>query len=206
MNKGGIATLEYNYVPDSYELYHHGVKGMKWGVRRYQNADGSLTNAGKKRYGKMSNDKLSKTLKKQVQKQRAEIHGGSNRWMSYSDIGENSKKAIKKFREDGDKYRNSDAYKKAQKQFRDLDKKYEAGKIDSEKYDAEYEKIQKSIYNPKFDTSVRYTNEGRKYAKEYVNGYGKDITVGYLQDLGYNKQVSEEFAKRIINSNRKTIF
>ena len=32
------------------ELYHHGIKGMKWGVRRYQNKDGSLTNAGKKRY------------------------------------------------------------------------------------------------------------------------------------------------------------
>lgn len=30
------------------ELYHHGIKGMKWGVRHYQNEDGSLTNAGKK--------------------------------------------------------------------------------------------------------------------------------------------------------------
>ena len=35
-----------------YELYHHGVKGMKWGVRRYQNKDGSLTAAGKKRAAK----------------------------------------------------------------------------------------------------------------------------------------------------------
>lgn len=41
-----------NYIlvlPD--ELYHHGIKGQKWGVRRFQNPDGSLTSAGKKRYG-----------------------------------------------------------------------------------------------------------------------------------------------------------
>ena len=34
------------------ELYHHGIKGMKWGIRRYQNEDGTLTNAGKKRQEK----------------------------------------------------------------------------------------------------------------------------------------------------------
>lgn len=38
------------------ELYHWGIKGMKWGVRRYQNKDGSLTPAGKKRYDEMSDD------------------------------------------------------------------------------------------------------------------------------------------------------
>jgi len=31
-------------------IAHHGIKGMKWGVRRYQNEDGTLTAAGKKRY------------------------------------------------------------------------------------------------------------------------------------------------------------
>ena len=37
------------------ELYHHGVKGQKWGIRKYQNPDGSLTPEGQKRYGHMQN-------------------------------------------------------------------------------------------------------------------------------------------------------
>ena len=47
------------------ELYHWGVKGQKWGVRRYQNKDGSLTPAGKKRYDNWSDDaKTATSLKK----------------------------------------------------------------------------------------------------------------------------------------------
>lgn len=44
-------TTCYRVGGKEFELKHHGVKGMKWGVRRYQNKDGSLTPAGKKRYG-----------------------------------------------------------------------------------------------------------------------------------------------------------
>lgn len=34
------------------ELYHHGIKGQRWGIRRFQNSDGSLTSAGRARYNR----------------------------------------------------------------------------------------------------------------------------------------------------------
>ena len=38
------------------ELQHHGIKGMKWGKRRFQNADGTLTSLGRFRYGKATTE------------------------------------------------------------------------------------------------------------------------------------------------------
>lgn len=47
----------------SNELQHHGIMGQKWGVRRFQNADGSYTAAGKKRYSVGEQKKINKIIK-----------------------------------------------------------------------------------------------------------------------------------------------
>ena len=49
----------------SNELYHHGILGQRWGVRRYQNEDGSLTSAGRRRFNKVTkSEKESEKVKK----------------------------------------------------------------------------------------------------------------------------------------------
>ena len=56
------------------ELYHYGMKGMRWGIRRYQNKDGSLTPAGKKRYNKeMAKLKAEEKVLKNKQKTQAKM-------------------------------------------------------------------------------------------------------------------------------------
>lgn len=52
LNKEVIDLWAYNYTVSPNELYHHGIKGIKWGRRRFTNKDGSLTALGMQRYDK----------------------------------------------------------------------------------------------------------------------------------------------------------
>ena len=70
-----IITSDGTFMSDN-ELLHHGIKGMRWGIRRYQNSDGSLTPAGIRRlekadikWAKKKNDKITAQAKKASQKE-----------------------------------------------------------------------------------------------------------------------------------------
>ena len=63
-------------------LIHHGIKGQRWGVRRFQNADGSLTDAGKKRY----TNKELKEIKNERSKYRIEAEQNDPRRKEMSRI------------------------------------------------------------------------------------------------------------------------
>lgn len=71
-----ISDLQHSVdAAEEYFLAHYGVKGMKWGVRRYQNKDGSLTDAGKKRLADQATGDYEERRKFRMGKKIAKLYG-----------------------------------------------------------------------------------------------------------------------------------
>lgn len=84
---------DYNHSP---ELKHHGVLGMKWGVRRYQNKDGSLTSKGRKHLDIKTNRKTKKQERRDAK---------LDAWKKGVQRSINLDREIKKSKQDRKKYK-----------------------------------------------------------------------------------------------------
>ena len=103
------------------ELYHHGIKGMKWGVRRYQNEDGTLTAAGKKR---KRNDYASEVKSMSTDELRRKVNRLNNE-QRYIELTRSSSSAVSK---------TADGIERATRSAGDINKIYKATKGDNNPY------------------------------------------------------------------------
>lgn len=113
MNKAERESMSYwndGLYTENDELYHFGIKGMKWGVRRYQNEDGSLTPAGKTRYAeeyKRESVKAMNDLQKQYTRMYVDSYNKAADIMNNGGIDKFNKKQAKKY---GKNYANREGY------------------------------------------------------------------------------------------------
>ena len=193
MDSKYLITKSGGFVGED-DLYHWGIKGMKWGVRRYQNTDGSLTSAGRKRYMNPDGTLNEKGKKKFGDKE----SGGESSGSSKSSSSTPSVSKIASDMSDADlqarvnRLRNEDAY-------RDLSKKlgYDEPKTELDIQIAQMEKqkkyleLQRDINN----LTPKKVSKGKKLMETLMNkviepaatSAGKKLLEQYLTDKGMEK-------------------
>lgn len=156
------------------KLMHYGVLGMKWGVRRYQNADGTLTPKGRKKYYEKSTNKLSKSGKKLQSIVR--------------DTASKNTDILKEYDEESNKLKSTKTNEHARKLINDINKKYDIYKKSKEEYEKTGSVKKKRLMELKYRDyedslgtleSANKRDVDRLYAK-----YKQKLAEKTLEDLG----------------------
>lgn len=171
------------------ELVHHGILGQKWGVRRYQNADGSLTAAGKRRYELQDGES---TVSK-VDFTKGALTNNSNGGSDSKKSNLNTRNQITKERQE--------LYDKLYKQ-RKLDK------YSGEEYDRKHDKLEKDIakelknkYGSDYDKASTFDknfDRGVKIVGSILLTYGAVKLTGLDKKVSnMNAQIFDEILRRM---------
>lgn len=166
------------------ELYHHGILGMKWGVRRYQNEDGTLTAEGRMRYG----DHVEQVEENQL---RSQMKSAVRRYGSKA--AEYEQKEIARAQKEIEKTEIGKEYKRVSEYLenvrKQIEKKYGNGSPTLSLSNADAKYIQKVF------------SEYGKAVKDYMykNGTMEKYTSMLLQEMGYrDTAVGREYVQWIL--------
>ena len=150
------------YPENDYRNYleHHGILGMRWGVRRYQNSDGSLTTAGKKHYSSEEKaTRIQKNNQSDLAKTYSRTKNSGNPYTVSKEFEEKAKNLIK------------ESYAKNKKSLDDAMDKYIEAVNQSDKYEREFDKLcekyGKEYYKSELKGNEEYYNTEREKSKLY---------------------------------------
>lgn len=171
--------MRYQVYNDEY-LMHHGIKGQRWGVRRYQNADGSLTYAGRKRYLKFASSDSNEKKTRLANLMRANAEWGKGK------SGKQQKALASKI----DKIKGPISNK-------DL-KKYERL---AKKYASDQGKNYITIKD--LNSSIKSGHEGVEVAGKLINVYGQLVLDQASPKIALSKrQERESLIKSFVDTNK----
>ena len=169
------------------ELCHHGIKGQRWGIRRYQNADGSLTSAGSKRYGYGNKKAIIQSLKT-----KAKDVGGKIAKKAVESAKERAKEVMAEAKQTNRK--SDEAREKLRERLEDLSWN---DKITS----AQRERMENDLDDMSDDEVKALQKEiNRQQASERAKEYLKDYQFKSAKDvMDFDTFDGEQRAKRIID-------